>query len=69
MRKNHGRRIHADRGFKCLTWMHDRECEAPDGHDLIPDRCMFRIEKQDHKFFMRSSVEVSPEELAHLTRL
>ena len=69
MRKNHGRRIHADRGFESLTWMHDREREAPDRHDLIADRCVFRIKKQHEKFFMRSSIEVGPEKATHLTRL
>ncbi len=69
MQKNHGRRIHADRRFKGLTWMHDGEREATDRHHLIPDRGVFRVEEQDEKFFMRSSIEVGPEEAAHLTRL
>lgn len=49
--------------------MHDREREAPDRHDLIADRCVFRIKKQHEKFFMRASIEVGPEKAAHLTRL
>ncbi len=69
MRKQNGRSIHRDRGFKGLSGMHDREREASDGHNLVADRCVLHIEEQHEKFFMWSSIEVGPEEPAHLARL
>jgi hypothetical protein len=46
-----GAGIHEQERLKHLSRMHEGQRQCTDGHEIDPDRGMFRIEAADHKVF------------------